>query len=131
MPAPAISWPAVTFGLRSLSRKAFAVLAWPTRPRVATAVASAIRLFFITPPNRWSLRASEGRAVPSVGSLRERMRQGTQRGTDSHVSCAWLTLQTDTAAGNQIWPHLWRIRHKIGRGWGQFPQQGKRNAGHA
>jgi hypothetical protein len=41
------------------------------------------------------------------------MRQITQRDTDSDVSRAWLTLPSDMWRGNQIWPQVWRIRHKF------------------
>jgi hypothetical protein len=54
-----------------------------------------------------------------VAELILKVRQSTQRGTDSQGSGAWLTVQTYTPLGNQIPPYLWRIRHKFGHCWGQ------------
>src|SRR4051812_26790935 len=73
MPLPTIIWAVVTFGLRSLSRKAFADPAWKTRPKLATSIARATRCLFTNPPKsleyRARLRGAQSRLVWSSGLL--------------------------------------------------------------
>ena len=66
-------------------------------------------------PQSLESRASEGRAVP----FSVRCARNTRRGTDLHASRAWLTVQMVKRVSAQIWPHLWRNRHKFGQGCGK------------
>ena len=52
-----------------------------------------------------------------------RCARNTRRGTDSHASRAWLTVQMGKRLSASIWPHLWRNRHKFGRRMRKSPRQ--------